>query len=298
MCSWIWGSIVLAGTVGQAEEVFWPGQRPSPSETQRQGAASPQQAGTSRLLPPLAAGGPFIHLALQDAASTSRNVPEENLRENAGSNTALVSPDRQNPAKDPQTDVGGLSQSGPSGEKGTSHESGDLRSEPIRLRPSTDSRPLSAVSHRAFSPAASTLTVLSSLAIVLGVFLLLVWAIRRAMPRGSQLLPTDVVEVLGRAPLLGRQQMYLLRCGPKLLLLSVTPEGAETLTEIEHPDEVARIIALCRQGQPGSIPGAFRHILDQMARSKSDQGSFRRSGMSPDESVEQRESLQEESARV
>jgi hypothetical protein len=64
---------------------------------------------------------------------------------------------------------------------------------------------------------AAMVTVIGSLAVVLGLFLGLAWAMRRATPCGSLLLPGEVFEVLGRAPLASRQQVHLLRCGKKLL---------------------------------------------------------------------------------
>jgi flagellar biogenesis protein FliO len=109
----------------------------------------------------------------------------------------------------------------------------------------------------------AAVSVAGSLALVLGLFLLVAWAMRRAAPRGSALLPSDVFEVLGRAPLAGRQQAHLLRCGRKLLLVSITPAGAETLTEVTEPAEVERLAGLCRQAQsPGA---AFRQIFQQWA---------------------------------
>ena len=51
--------------------------------------------------------------------------------------------------------------------------------------------------------------------------------------RGS--LPTDVVSVLGRVPLAARQLAELLRVGNKLVLVSLTPTGAQTLTEVTDP---------------------------------------------------------------
>jgi flagellar biogenesis protein FliO len=86
------------------------------------------------------------------------------------------------------------------------------------------------------------------------------------MPKGSRLLPSDVVEVLGRAPLAGRQQMHLVRCGNKLLLVSVTSGGAETLTEITEPEEVDRLAGLCRAAHPQSATATFRHVLQQFGR--------------------------------
>lgn len=198
----------------------------------------------------------------------------------------------------PNAVVAGPTQAGIGAEGESRSGSAPARSSPLRLGSPTQSRPLSGDSGRTFDPTASTLTVLSSLAVVLGVFLLVVWAIRRAMPRGTQPLPTEVVEVLGRAPLMGKQQMYLLRCGPKLLLVSVTPEGAKTLTEIDHPDEVVRITALCRQGQPGSISKSFRKVLDQMTHEKPVHGWFGRSRETAGEPAGQEKPVEEESAHV
>ena len=113
--------------------------------------------------------------------------------------------------------------------------------------------------------ASSLLTVGSSLAVVLGLFLLVAWIFKRAMPGQSGLLPREVVEVLGRTSLGARQQVHLVRCGNKLLLVSSTPGGMETLTEIAEPDEVQRLSALCRQTQPGSSTAAFRQVFQQLA---------------------------------
>jgi flagellar biogenesis protein FliO len=76
-------------------------------------------------------------------------------------------------------------------------------------------------------------------------------------------LPSDVVEVLGRAALGHHQHVQLVRCGAKLLLLSIAPSGTETLTEITDPDEVSRLVGLCRQSQPGSASLAFRQVFQQ-----------------------------------
>ena len=109
----------------------------------------------------------------------------------------------------------------------------------------------------------SLLTMGSSLAMVLGLFFVVAWVMRRTGGRASTRLPTDVVEILGHSPLAARQQVHLLRCGNKLLLVCVTPEGAQTLTEITDPDEVTRLAGLCRQAQPHSATAAFRQVFQQ-----------------------------------
>lgn len=113
-------------------------------------------------------------------------------------------------------------------------------------------------------------TIAGSLAIVLTLLFVALWLLRRTVPAAAQPLPLEVVEVLGRAPLSGRQQMHLLRCGRKLLLVSVTPECAKTLTEITDPLEVDRLSGLCQQNRPNSATAAFRRVFEQFASGQSE----------------------------
>ncbi len=115
------------------------------------------------------------------------------------------------------------------------------------------------------SSLSAMITVGGSLAIVLGLFLIVAWAMRKTAPRGSLLLPKEVFEILGRAPLGARQQVQLLRCGNKLLLVSITPGGTETLTEVTDPLEVDRIAGICQQAHPKSATTAFRQVFQQLA---------------------------------
>lgn len=112
------------------------------------------------------------------------------------------------------------------------------------------------------------MTVLTSLALVLGLFFLFAWFMRRGVPRGAPLLPPGVVEVLGRMPMPGRQQLQLLRLGNKLLLVHLSLTGAETLAEIADPEEVDRIAGLCQQQQSHSATRSFHEVLDQLGRER------------------------------
>lgn len=114
------------------------------------------------------------------------------------------------------------------------------------------------------APKGSITTIVSSLAVVLGAFFLVVWCARRANPHASAVLPKEVVETLGRTSIGNRQYLQLVRVGSKLLLLSITPHGTETLTEITSNDEVERLTGLCQQHQPGSVTTTFRNILAQL----------------------------------
>jgi flagellar biogenesis protein FliO len=137
--------------------------------------------------------------------------------------------------------------------------------QPLRL-----ARPQSAKSSNSTSKpidaTSSMITVGTSLAVVLGLFFVLTYFFRRNLPKSVQAPPGEVLEVLGRAPLPGKQQLQVVRFGSKLVLLSVTADGVEAVSEITAPDEVQELTALCRRESPGSSAHAFQEILTQMGR--------------------------------
>ncbi|MEM6799121.1 MAG: flagellar biosynthetic protein FliO [Planctomycetota bacterium] len=112
----------------------------------------------------------------------------------------------------------------------------------------------------------SITTVGAALGVVIGLLLLVAWVWRRAAPRSTRQLPTDVISVIGRAPLANRQVAQLIKIGGKLVLVCVTPDGAKPLTEITDPEEVARLLGLCEQNNPHSASVAFREVFDQLIR--------------------------------
>lgn len=107
-------------------------------------------------------------------------------------------------------------------------------------------------------------TVVSSLAIVIGLFLLVVWVTRRGKPGQARALPSEVVEVLGRAPMTGKQEMQLLRVGSKLVLVCHTADGLQTITEITDAEEVERLSGLCQQSSEGSVTATFRQVFSNL----------------------------------
>lgn len=143
---------------------------------------------------------------------------------------------------------------------------------PIRLAPRQASEANRIDRPVAPTPSGAIGTVVGSLAIVLGLFLVLVWCTRRFAPPGSAQLPKEALELLGRSALSPRQQVQLVRLGNKLLLVSLTPAGAETLTEITDAAEVERLTSLCRRGQPASASNSFTQMLGQLAREPAEGG--------------------------
>jgi flagellar biosynthetic protein FliO len=134
--------------------------------------------------------------------------------------------------------------------------------------------------NRESSSGTSLYTVLGSLGLVLGMFFAAMWFFKRGMPNSQSALPSDVLEVFGRAALGPRQQVQLVRVGRKLILVAVTQAGVQTLTEIDDPNEVERLTRVC-QREPAT---AERPLEDRSLRRTS--RAKRRSKSRPDEAAD------------
>jgi len=139
---------------------------------------------------------------------------------------------------------------------------------PLELKPSTKDKARSL--DKPSSTWAATLSMFFSLAVVLCFFLLVAWLVKKAQPASFLKLPGDVVQVMGRTPMAPRQQMYVVRFGSKLLLISHQPGQTQTLAEITDADEVQRLAGLLEANQPGSISNSFRDVLKQVTLGKVD----------------------------
>jgi len=128
------------------------------------------------------------------------------------------------------------------------------------------------VVHLGYGSLSTVVSVLGALGMVLGLFLLLVWLLKRGVLGNARLLPPEVVESLGSASFAGRQQVHLLRVGHKLVLVSVTAAGTETLTEITDREEVDRLAGLCVQRTATSSTAAFRRALRRFSNETAPSG--------------------------
>ncbi|MFY7874014.1 MAG: flagellar biosynthetic protein FliO [Pirellula sp.] len=140
--------------------------------------------------------------------------------------------------------------------------------EPIELKPSSKEA-LNSIS-KPKSSWATALSMMFSLAIVLCLFFIIAWLFRRTQPNSMAKLPSEVVQVMGRTAMAPRQQVYVLRFGSKMLLVSHQPGQTQTLGEITDPEEVQRLAGLCEANQPNSISHSFRDVLRQVASGRSD----------------------------
>ncbi len=101
-----------------------------------------------------------------------------------------------------------------------------------------------------------------SLSIVLGGYLGLVWLLRKINPAGNQGIPTEVLEVVGNAPLDNRQNLQLVRLGSKLLLMIHGPDGTQPIGEVTDPAEVDHLVALCN-GRTRTANSAISHAVNR-----------------------------------
>ncbi|MFV2066453.1 MAG: flagellar biosynthetic protein FliO [Pirellulales bacterium] len=163
----------------------------------------------------------------------------------------------------------------PSEITGTDDDHRDTRRKaaPLPVRASTLARRKEETVRPRHGSLGTVVSVLGALGIVLGLFLLLIWLLKRGLLGNTHLLPPEVVESLGRASFAGRQQVHLLRVGHKLVLVSVTAAGVETLTEITDREEVDRLAGLCRQRNVNSSTTAFRQTLRRFSQEAAPAGS-------------------------
>ncbi len=136
--------------------------------------------------------------------------------------------------------------------------------EPLKLAPPSKTerelKPLEAPNNSQLA-----ITVVASLAGVIGLFLLVAWGTKKALPGGTGRLPTEVLEPLGRLPVTSKTELQLLRLGSKLVLVSSNGGSMDTVCEVTDPLEVERLLALCRKQKPNSSTVAFRETLSQVS---------------------------------
>ncbi|MEQ8208582.1 MAG: flagellar biosynthetic protein FliO [Lacipirellulaceae bacterium] len=106
----------------------------------------------------------------------------------------------------------------------------------------------------------------AGLAIVVGLFLVCAWLWRGGKHNPNAALPQAAFQVLGRAPLVGRTTAQLIQVGNKLVLVAVTADGLQPLTEITDAAEVDRLAGLCMGDKQTSSTAEFQKILRKLAQ--------------------------------
>ncbi len=90
--------------------------------------------------------------------------------------------------------------------------------------------------------------------------------LQRYGPASFRGLPTAAVEVLGRRPLEPKVSLHIVRCGSRVLVLGVGPDGVRTLSEITDPVEVDLLVGACQTKLSVAPKGEpFGQILEKSA---------------------------------
>jgi flagellar biogenesis protein FliO len=146
--------------------------------------------------------------------------------------------------------------------------------DPRRLAPRRNLEPSSEIGKQPMAsklpfeiPDLSSLgTAGTGLILVIGLFLVCVSLMRRGGPSPTTPLPRDAVAVLGRIPLTPKQFAHLLQVGNKLVLVSITGDRTDTITEVTDPVEVDRLLTMCMKGGKQSSSAEFQRVLQQLSR--------------------------------
>lgn len=106
-------------------------------------------------------------------------------------------------------------------------------------------------------------TTAAGLMVVLGLIMGCMRLFKKHLPGATRFLPTQAVQVLGKRPLDYKQNIYLLRCGSKILVVGASPQGMTTLGEITEPVEVDYLAGLCQAQDQQSVGETFSQIFRQ-----------------------------------
>lgn len=106
-------------------------------------------------------------------------------------------------------------------------------------------------------------TTAAGLMVVLGMILGAMRLFKKHLPGTARFLPPQAVQVLGKRPLDYKQNIYLLRCGSKILVVGASAQGLTTLGEITEPVEVDYLAGLCQAQDQQSVGETFSQLFRQ-----------------------------------
>ncbi|MDO5554545.1 MAG: flagellar biosynthetic protein FliO [Planctomycetia bacterium] len=90
---------------------------------------------------------------------------------------------------------------------------------------------------------AALMKIFFSLALVLALFFALAWFLKKFSPHSTSALPRELLSIVGQTTLTSRHRLFLVRFSTKLVLLAVSADQVEVLSEITDSQEVASILS-------------------------------------------------------
>ncbi|MCP4709398.1 MAG: hypothetical protein GY869_12295 [Planctomycetes bacterium] len=111
-----------------------------------------------------------------------------------------------------------------------------------------------------------------SLLIVLSLIIAVTYIFRRLALGGRGGLAPSGVEVLARNSINPKQSLCLVKLGPRVLLLGLSPNQMTALHTIEDPDEVAEVVGDLERSRPQSISNTFGKLLHRESQVYNEDG--------------------------
>ena len=115
-------------------------------------------------------------------------------------------------------------------------------------------------------PFSGWLNTLTALGVVIGLIYLLRAVLTRTGRGGISPNGSALVEVLARVGVTPRNHILMLRTGQRILVLSESSAGLQTLANLDDPQEVASLLAAVTANKPNSISAGFSHLLGRFNR--------------------------------
>lgn len=108
-------------------------------------------------------------------------------------------------------------------------------------------------------------TVLS-LVLVLALIIGGSYWLRRFSPRGKALSQAGGIEIIARNHVNPKQSMCLVKVGPRLLLVGLSPNHMTSLDVIDDPEEVSQVLGHIETDRPHSISNTFGRLFHRESR--------------------------------
>lgn len=151
----------------------------------------------------------------------------------------------------------------------------ETRPRPLPAR--TTPAPSSESSSRGLPASTNVWGSLVGLAVVVGGMLIASRWLRVHGPSSLRGLPNEAVEPLGQRVLSRGVAVHLVRCGSRMLVLGVGPDGIRTLSEITDPVEVDLLAGACRRRDESAGGNSFAQLFTRENQTSRNDSRSRRS---------------------
>lgn len=118
---------------------------------------------------------------------------------------------------------------------------------------------------------ATSIKMISSLALVLGTVILAMYLLRKAMSRGTEVSGrSEIIRILSVRYLGGKSSIVLLDVAGTVIVVGVSPSGMSTLAHIDDPEALEQLeTATPKKGDKSSFSRHLAHYASRLQRSGS-----------------------------